>query len=60
MNENNNKSSNTKPSKKKWLILGVVGTALLLIPRRSSRQVVTYADDLNKESDKKTQANRIQ
>ncbi|MEK6202423.1 MAG: hypothetical protein N2B04_00055 [Psychrobacter sp.] len=25
-------------SKKKWLILGAVGTALLLIPRRSSRQ----------------------
>ena len=25
-------------NKKKWLTLGLVGTALLLIPRRSSRQ----------------------
>ena len=26
--------------KKKWFTLGVVGTALLLIPRRSSRQTI--------------------
>jgi len=27
-------------NKKKWLTLGLVGTALLLIPRRSSRQTL--------------------
>lgn len=30
-------------SKKKWLTLGLVGTALLLIPRRSSRQDTSYS-----------------
>ncbi len=29
---------NEQTSKKKWLMLGAVGVALLLIPRRSSRQ----------------------
>lgn len=36
-NRNNNINTNTS-SKKKWLTLGLVGAALLLIPRRSSRQ----------------------
>ena len=31
--------------KKKWFTLGVVGTALLLIPRRSSRQTIPTIND---------------
>lgn len=31
--------------KKKWFTLGVVGTALLLIPRRSSRQTIPTTND---------------
>ncbi len=39
---------------KKWLALGLVSLALVLIPRRSSRQDTTATDDLasNKPSDK--------
>ncbi len=33
-------------NKRKWLMLGVVGTALLLIPRRSSRQAALNAIEL--------------
>lgn len=36
--KHSSKNSNSKPSKKKWLALTVVGVALLLIPRRSSYQ----------------------
>lgn len=32
------KNGNKRANKKKWLILGIVSTALLLIPRRSSKQ----------------------
>lgn len=35
-------------SKKKWLTLGIVGSALLLIPRRSSRQTTPNIDDWSK------------
>ncbi len=31
--------------KKKWFTLGVIGTALLLIPRRSSRQTIPTTND---------------
>ena len=36
MMRNLNSSSNSNNRKKKWLRLGAVGLALLLIPRRSS------------------------
>lgn len=32
-------------TKKKWLTLSLIGTALLLIPRRSSRQTVATVDN---------------
>ncbi|MBP2280208.1 hypothetical protein H4W00_001021 [Psychrobacter sp. PL19] len=35
------KSSSKKVNKKRWFVLGAVGTALLLIPRRSSKQAVS-------------------
>ncbi|WP_352339032.1 hypothetical protein [Psychrobacter sp. 16-MNA-CIBAN-0192] len=37
-NSSNTKSSNNKSNKRTWLTLSLVGAALLLIPRRSSRQ----------------------
>lgn len=53
-------------NKRKWLTLGVVSTALLLIPRRSSRQATLNAIELpmreskakrsqNKDSNEKNQ-----
>ena len=35
-NSNSNSNSNSNNRKKKWLRLGAVGLALLLLPRRSS------------------------
>ncbi|WP_367108861.1 hypothetical protein [uncultured Psychrobacter sp.] len=35
-------------SKKKWLTLGIVGSALLLIPRRSSQQTTPNTKDWSK------------
>ena len=40
-------------NKKKWLTLGVVGTALLLIPRRSSRQEPRAANNQAKADNAK-------
>lgn len=48
MNEHLNiKHMNKKTDRKKWLVLGAVGTALLLIPRRSSRQVAYISESLH-------------
>ena len=49
-----NENSNENSKKKKWITLSLVGAALLLIPRRSSRQTLspTYkqsVDDLAKQ-----------
>ena len=41
-------------NKKKWLTLGVVGTALLLLPRRSSWQATLNANDESRKDDSKT------
>lgn len=38
-------------NKKKWLTLGVIGAALLLIPRRSSRQDMPDSDSLAEKGD---------
>ncbi len=35
-------------NKRKWLTLGIVGTALALLPRRSSRQATLNANDESK------------
>ena len=44
---NNQHDKKSAHPKKKWLALALVGTALLLIPRRSSRQdSPTWADPL--------------
>ena len=45
MAQPNDKKINSKTNKKKWLLLGVVGVALLLIPRRSSRKDTAYSDN---------------
>ena len=48
-------------NKKKWLTLGAVATALLLIPRRSSRQATPDGEKLpsktNTENSNKPQLN---
>lgn len=41
-------------SKKKWLTLGIVGTALLLLPRRSSWQATLNANEESRADDSKT------
>jgi len=41
-----NNNSKKKTNKKKWLVLGVVSTALLLIPQRSSRKSERPSKDL--------------
>jgi len=41
-------------NKKKWLTLGIVGTALLLLPRRSSWQATLNANDESRKDDAKT------
>lgn len=46
------KKENHSINKKKWLILGVVAAALLLIPRRSSRQDMPV-DNLASDDSKK-------
>lgn len=52
MAQPNDKKINSKTNKKKWLLLGVVGTALLLIPRRSSRKDTAYSDNAADTTDK--------
>lgn len=39
-------------NKKKWLVLGAVATALLIIPRRSSRKTELY--NINKKKNTET------
>lgn len=49
-----------KKNNKKWFLLGAVGTALLLIPRRSSRQAARAPEDFatkNNDKDKKADDN---
>lgn len=42
---------NNDSNKKKWLTLTAVGVALLLIPRRSSRQAADISDtDMSKDT----------
>ncbi|MGM8897358.1 MULTISPECIES: hypothetical protein [unclassified Psychrobacter] len=41
-------------NKQKWLTLGIVGTALLLLPRRSSWQQTPHAKELSKKDYSKT------
>ncbi|WP_440453902.1 hypothetical protein [Psychrobacter sp. ASPA161_9] len=41
-------------NKKKWLTLGIVGTALLLLPRRSSWQATLNANEESRADDSKT------
>lgn len=51
------KPDNKKPpskNRKKWLTLAVVGSALLLIPRRSSRQDARYNERYKDSSHKAT------
>lgn len=36
-------------NKKKWLVLGAVATALLIIPRRSSRKTETELSNINRK-----------
>ena len=40
-------------NKQKWLTLGIVGTALLLLPRRSSWQQSPHAKNLSEKSNLK-------
>ena len=47
----NNVNTNTS-SKKKWLTLSLIGAALLLIPRRSSRQDRALIDKEASQVDK--------
>lgn len=54
MAQPNDKKINSKTNKKKWLLLGVVGVALLLIPRRSSRNDTVYSDNTADITDKNT------
>lgn len=54
MAQPNDKKINSTTNKKKWLLLGVVGTALLLIPRRSSRKDTAYSDNAADTTDKNT------
>ncbi len=50
-----NKAMKQKVSgnKKKWLTLGLVGAALLLVPRRSSRRDLPSPDGVPKQHDSK-------
>ncbi len=41
-------------NKRKWLTLGIVGTALALLPRRSSRQATLNANNESKTDNIKT------
>lgn len=43
-------------SKQKWLKLGIAGTALLLLPRRSSWQQTPHAKNLSEKRDLKNDA----
>lgn len=54
MTQQNDKKISRQLNKKKWLLLGVVGTALLLIPRRSSRKDTAYSDKTADTTDKNT------
>ena len=54
MAQPNDKKINSTTNKKKWLLLGVVGVALLLIPRRSSRNDTVYSDNTADTTDKNT------
>ena len=54
MAQPNDKKINSTTNKKKWLLLGVVGVALLLIPRRSSRNDTVYSDNTADITDKNT------
>lgn len=42
-------------NKKKWLVLGAVATALLIIPRRSSRKTETETELYNINRKKNTE-----
>ena len=55
MDKSSNNNSSKQNKKKKWIKLSLIGAALLLIPRRSSRQTSPVAhkqnaDDLAKKS----------
>lgn len=50
MSKPKTKSPSGQGNKKKWLTLGLVGAALLLIPRRSSRQDSHYKNNLADDS----------
>ncbi len=59
MTSNDNENSNNKQvNKKKWLALTAVGVALLLIPRRSSRQDADVGIDVSTDTTKDTEANK--
>lgn len=45
-------------AKKKWLTLGLVGAALLLIPRRSSRQDSTHEDSAYEDGSYKNSSHK--
>lgn len=51
MTNHNNKKIMSNSNKTKWLTLGLVGAALLLIPRRSSRQDSISLDKDTQSSD---------
>lgn len=53
MSKLNDKKSGASATKK-WLTLGVAAMALLLIPRRSSRQDMSNAEDLAATDDLKS------
>ncbi|ALF60153.1 hypothetical protein [Psychrobacter urativorans] len=54
MAQQNDKKISSQLNKKKWLTIGVVGVALLLIPRRSSRKDTAYSDNTADTTDKDT------
>lgn len=41
-------------NKRKWLTLGIVGTALALLPRRSSQQATLSTNNESEKDDAKT------
>lgn len=51
LSRNNNINTNTS-GQKKWLTLSLIGAALLLIPRRSSRQDSALIDKEANQEDK--------
>lgn len=54
MVQQNDKKISRQLNKKKCLLLGVIGAALLFIPRRSSRKDMAYSHNTADTTDKDT------